>query len=160
MANIISSPADLIRIARNRETGVYILMPHAYEAAHSLGRLGMRAFIIASAPSIAGKICLLSIDGALETAEDLAQFRAISPLCGMKDGRVVNTTGHVLMCEDYELHRSKPATPIDRLVHEYRLQRVDDEWYYYHNTDDQDQGDCLTYIYDLSTLNTFFGVSK
>jgi len=156
MAKIISSPADLLHIARNRETGVYILMPHAYEAVHSLRRLGLRAFIIASAPSIAGKICLLSIDGAIETAEDIAQFKAISPLCGMKDGRVVNTTGHALTITDDEVRRRKPAKPTDRIVCGYRVQRVDDEWYYYNDTEDQDQRDCLAYIFRLATLNAFF----
>ena len=60
MAKIIASPADLIQAARSRKAETLILLPHAYETAHSLRRLGSQAYIVASAPSIAGKIGILS----------------------------------------------------------------------------------------------------
>ena len=160
MAKIIASPADLIQIARSRKAETLILLPHAYETAHSLRRLGSQAYIAASAPSIAGKIGILSLEGAMETEDDLELFRSLSPVCGMKDGRVVNTTGHVLPFEDEELEKWPPSTPIERYRGKYRLQRANNEWYYYLETDTIEQQACLAYIHGLSVLNSSVGGAK
>lgn len=160
MAKIIASPADLIQVARSRKAETIILMPHAYETAHSLRRLGSQAYIVASAPSIAGKIGILSLEGAMETEDDLEVFRSLSPVCGMKDGRIVNTTGHVLPFEDEELEKRPPSTPIERYRGNYRLQRANNEWYYYLETDTIDQRACLAYIHGLAVLNSSVGGAK
>lgn len=160
MAKIIASPADLIQVARSRKAETLILLPHAYETAHSLRRLGSQAYIVASAPSIAGKIGILSLEGAMETEDDLEVFRSLSPVCGMKDGRIVNTTGHVLPFEDEELEKWPPSTPIERYRGNYRLQRANNEWYYYFETDTVEQQACLTYIHGLAVLNSSVGGAK
>lgn len=160
MAKIIASPADLIQVARSRKAETLILLPHAYETAHSLRRLGSQANIVASAPSIAGKIGILSLEGAMETEDDIEVFRSLSPVCGMKDGRVVNTTGHVLPFEDEELEKRPPSTPIERYRGNYRLQRANNEWYYYFETDTIEQQACLTYIHGLAVLNSSVGGAK
>lgn len=160
MAKIIASPADLIQAARSRKAETLILLPHAYETAHSLRRFGSQAYIVASAPSIAGKIGILSLEGAMETEDDLEVFRSLSPVCGMKDGRIVNTTGHVLPFEDEELEKRPPSTPIERYRGNYRLQRAANEWYYYLETDTIEQQVCLAYIHGLAVLNSSIGVEK
>lgn len=160
MAKIIASPADLIQVARSRKSETLILMPHAYETAHSLRRLGSQAYIVASAPSIAGKIGILSLEGAMETEDDIEVFRSLSPVCGMKDGRIVNTTGHILPFEDEELEKRSPSTPIERYRGIYRLQRANNEWYYYIETDTIEQQACLAYIHGLAVLNSSVGGSK
>lgn len=160
MAKIIASPADLIQVARSRKAESLILLPHAYETAHSLRRLGSQAYIVASAPSIAGKIGILSLEGAMETEGDLEVFRSLSPACGMKDGRIVNTTGHVLPFEDEELEKRPPSTPIERYRGNYRLQRANNEWYYYLETDTIEQQACLAYIHGLAVLNSSVGGVK
>ena len=160
MAKIIASPADLIQVARSRKAETLILLPHAYETAHSLRRFGSQAYIVASAPSIAGKIGILSLEGAMETEDDIEVFRSLSPVCGMKDGRIVNTTGHVLPFEDEELENRPPSTPIERYRGNYRLQRVNNEWYYYFETDTVEQRACLAYIHGLAVLNSSVGGAK
>lgn len=160
MAKIIASPADLIQVARSRKAETLILLPHAYETAHSLRRLGSQAYIVASAPSIAGKIGILSLEGAMETEDDLEVFRSLSPVCGMKDGRIVNTTGHVLPFEDEELEKRPPSTPIERYRGNYRLQRANNEWYYYLETDTIEQKACLACIHGLAVLNSSVGGAK
>lgn len=160
MTKIIASPADLIQVARSRKAETLILLPHAYETAHSLRRLGSQAYIVASAPSIAGKIGILSLEGAMETEDDLEVFRSLSPVCGMKDGRIVNATGHVLPFEDEELEKRPPSTPIERYRGNYRLQRATNEWYYYLETDTIEQQACLAYIHGLAVLNTSVGGVK
>ena len=154
MGKIVASPADLIKVARSRKAETLILLPHAYETAHSLRRLGSQVYIVASAPSIAGKIGILSLEGAMETEDDIEIFRSLSPVCGMKDGRIVNTTGHVLPFEDEELEKRPPPTPIERYCGNYRLQRANDEWYYYLETDTVEQQACLAYIHGLAVLNS------
>lgn len=160
MAKIIASPADLIQEARSRKAETIILLPHAYETAHSLRRLGSQAYIVASAPSIAGKIGILSLEGAMETEDDIEVFRSLSPVCGMKDGRIVNTTGHVLPFEDEELEKRPPSTPIERYRGNYRLQRANNEWYYYLEADTIEQQSCLAYIHGLAVLNSSVGGVK
>lgn len=160
MVKIIASPADLIQVARSRKAETLILLPHAYETAHSLRRLGSQAYIVASAPSIAGKIGILSLEGAMETEDDLEAFRSLSPVCGMKDGRIVNTTGHVLPFEDEELEKRPPSTPIERYRGNYRLQRANNEWYYYLETGAIEQQACLAYIHGLAVLNASVGGAK
>ena len=160
MTKIIASPADLIQVARSRKAETLILLPHAYETAHSLRRLGSQAYIVASAPSIAGKIGILSLEGAMETEDDLEVFRSLSPMCGMKDGRIVNTTGHVLPFKDEELEKRPPSTPIERYRGNYRLQRATNEWYYYLETDTIEQQACLAYIHGLAVLNSSVGGAK
>ena len=160
MAKIIASPADLIQAARSRKAETLILLPHAYETAHSLRRLGSQAYIVASAPSIAGKIGILSLEGAMETEDDIGVFRSLGPVCGMKDGRIVNTTGHVLPFEDEELEKRPPSTPIERYRGNYRLQRASNEWYYYLETDTIEQKACLAYIHGLAVLNSSVGGVK
>ena len=160
MAKIVASPADLIQTARSRKAETLILLPHAYETAHSLRRLGSQAYIVASAPSIAGKIGILSLEGAMETEDDIEVFRSLSPVCGMKDGRIVNTTGHVLPFEDEELENRPSSTPIERYRGNYRLQRVNNEWYYYLETDTIEQKACLAYIHGLAVLNSSVGGAK
>lgn len=160
MAKIIASPADLIQFARSRKAETLILLPHAYETANSLRRMGSQAYIVASAPSIAGKIGILSLEGAMETEDDIEVFRSLSPVCGMKDGRIVNTTGHVLPFEDEELEKRPPSTPIERYRGNYRLQRANNEWYYYLETDTIEQKACLAYIHGLAVLNSSVGGVK
>lgn len=160
MTKIIASPANLIQVARSRKAETLILLPHAYEAANSLRRLGSQAYIAASAPSIAGKICILSLEGAMETEDDIEVFRSLSPVCGMKDGRIVNTTGHVLPFEDEELEKRQPSTPVERYRGNYRLQRANNEWYYYLETDTIEQQACLAYIHGLAVLNASVGGVK
>lgn len=160
MAKIIASPADLIQVARSRKAETLILLPHAYETANSLRRLGSQAYIVASAPSIAGKIGILSLEGAMETEDDLEVFRSLSPVCGMKDGRIVNTTGHVLPFEDEELEKRPPSAPIERYRGNYRMQRASNEWYYYLETDTIEQQACLAYIHGLAVLNSSVGGVK
>lgn len=160
MAKIIASPADLIQVARSRKAETLILLPHAYETAHSLRRLGSQAYIVASAPSIAGKIGILSLEGAMETEDDIEIFRSLSPVCGVKDGRVVNTTGHILPFEDEELEKRPPSTPIERYRGNYRLQRANNEWYYYLETGTIEQQFCLAYIHGLAVLNVSVGGAK
>lgn len=160
MAKIITSPANLIQAARSRKAETIILLPHAYETTHSLRRLGSQAHIVASAPSIAGKIGILSLEGAMETEDDIEVFRSLSPVCGMKDGRIVNTTGYVLPFEDEELEKRPPSTPIERYCGNYRLQRVNNEWYYYLETNTIEQKACLAYIHGLAVLNSSIGDSK
>ena len=160
MAKIIASPADLIQVARSRKAETLILLPHAYETAHSLRRLGSQAHIVASAPSIAGKIGILSLEGAMETEDDLEVFRSLSPVCGMKDGRIVNTTGHVLPFDDEELEKRPPSTPIERYRGNYCLQRANNEWYYYLESDTIEQKACLAYIHGLAVLNASVGGAK
>ena len=157
MAKIITSPAGLIQVARSRKAETLILLPHAYETAHSLRRLGSQAYIITSAPSIAGKIGILSLEGAMETEDDIEVFRSLSPMCGMKDGRIVNTTGHTLPFEDEELEKRPPTTPIERYRGNYRIQRANNEWYYYLKTDTIEQQACLAYIHGLAVLNASGG---
>lgn len=152
MAKIIASPADLIQVARSRKAKTLILLPHAYETAHSLRRLGSQAYIVASAPSIAGKIGILSLEGAMETEDDIEVFHSLSPVCGMKDGRVVNTTGYVLPFEDEELEKRPPPTPIERYRDNYRLQRANNEWYYYKVVNKVVQDTALTYLRELAML--------
>ena len=154
MAKIVASPADLIQVARSRKAETLILLPHAYETANSLRRLGSQAYIVASAPSIAGKIGILSLEGAMKTEDDIEVFRSLSPVCGMKGGRVVNTTGHVLPFEDEELGKRPPSTPIERYRGGYRMQRANNEWYYYLETDTIEQQVCLAYIHSLAVLNS------
>lgn len=160
MTKIIASPADLIQVARSRKAETLILLPHAYETAHSLRRLGSQAYIVASAPSIAGKIGILSLEGAMETEDDIEVFRSLSPVCGMKDGRVINTTGLVLPFKDEELEKRPPSTPIERYRGNYRLQRTNNEWYYYIETDTVEQRACLAYIHGLAVLNLSVGGVK
>ena len=160
MAKIIASPAYLIQAARSRKAETFILLPHAYETSHSLRRLGSQAYIVASAPSIAGKIGILSLEGAVETEDDIEVFRALSPVCGMKDGRIVNTTGHVLPFEDEELEKRPSSTPIERYRGDYRLQRAGNEWYYYLESDTIEQQACLAYIHGLAVLNSSIGDAK
>lgn len=160
MAKIISSPADLIQVARSRKAETIILLPHAYETANSLRRLGSQAYIVASAPSIAGKIGILSLEGAMETEDDIEVFRSLSPVCGRKDGRIVNATGHILPFEDEELEKLPPSTPIERYRGNYRMQRASNEWYYYLETDTIEQQACLAYIHGLAVLNSSVGGAK
>lgn len=162
MAKIIASPADLIQVARSRKPETLILLPHAYETANSLRRMGSQAYIVASAPSIAGKIGILNLEGAMETEEDLDVFRALSPVCGMKDGRIVNTTGHVLPFEDEEAGRESPEGAVYEYVDDYALQRVKNEWYYYAPTDyyPDTQDKVLSYIHKLAEINTQFGAQS
>ena len=152
MTQIIASPADLFELARSRKSAVVIVLPHAYEAVQSLRKAGSKYQFLKAAPSIAGKIALLSLEGGMETDEDLELFANLAPACGMKDGRVVNTTGHVLPFDDEELEKRPPSTPIERYRGNYRLQRANNEWYYYLETDTIEQKACLAYIHGLAIL--------
>lgn len=160
MAKIIASPSDLIKIARQDKKGVFILLPHAYEAARSLRRLGIESYMVASAPSIAGKIGLLSVGGATAYDEDVDTFSMLSPVCGMKDGRIVNTTGHVLPFDDAEEDREEPETPISEDVDDYILQRAGNEWYYYEYAAGETQSAFFRYVHLLATINAEFGVRQ
>lgn len=152
MTQIVASPTELFAIARSREPAVLVVLPHAYEACQSLRRLGSRYQFIKAAPSIAGKLALLSLEGGKETDADLELFATLSPVCGMKDGREVNTTGHVLSFDDTELMVSAPDMPIDDELEGYSLQRAGDEWYYYETADTVEQDAVLTYLHGLATL--------
>lgn len=153
MTKIIASPAELFELARSRKSAVVIVLPHAYEAVQSLRKMGSQYQFLKAAPSIAGKIALLSLEGGMETDEDLELFAALSPACGMKDGRIVNTTGHVLPFRDAELVFGAPDLPIDEeLDGGYVLQRAGNEWYYYEAVDTVEQNAVLTYLYGLAML--------
>ena len=152
MTQIVASPTELFAIARSREPAVLVVLPHAYEACQSLRRLGTQYQFIKAAPSIAGKLALLSLEGGKETDADLELFATLSPVCGMKDGREVNTTGHVLPFDDVELMVSAPDMPIDDELEGYSLQRAGDEWYYYETADTVEQDAVLTYLHGLATL--------
>nr|DAR60774.1 MAG TPA: hypothetical protein [Caudoviricetes sp.] len=153
MAQIIASPANLFELARQRKPAVVIALPHAYEAVQSLRKIGGRYQFLKSAPSIAGKIALLSLEGGVETAEDLELFATLSPVCGMKDGRIINTTGHTLPFNDDEEDAEAPKTPASYDVDDYIVQRVDNEWYYYEYADSAIQSAVIRYIHNLVTLN-------
>lgn len=152
MTQIVASPTELFSLARTREPMVLVVLPHAYEACQSLRRLGSRYQFVRAAPSIAGKLALLSLEGGKETDADLELFATLSPVCGMKDGREVNTTGHVLPFDDAELMVSAPDMPIDDELEGYSLQRAGDEWYYYETADTVEQDAVLTYLHGLATL--------
>lgn len=152
MTQIIASPADLFELARSRKSTVVIVLPHAYEAVQSLRKMGSQYQFLKAAPSVAGKIALLSLEGGMETDEDLELFATLSPACGMKDGRVVNTTGHVLPFEDGELEVGVPDMPIDEELEGYTLQRAGNEWYYYETVDTIEQNAVLAYLHGLAML--------
>lgn len=152
MTQIIASPAELFELARSRKSAVAIVLPHAYEAVQSLRKMGSQYQFLKSAPSIAGKIALLSLEGGAETAEDLEIFASLSPACGMKDGRVVNTTGHVLPFEDEEQEAGNPDLPIDEELNGYTLQRAGNEWYYYETVDTIEQDAVLAYLHGVAML--------
>lgn len=154
MTQIVASPTELFSIARSRVPAVLVVLPHAYEACQSLRRLGAQYQFIKAAPSIAGKLALLSLEGGKETAADLELFATLSPVCGMKDGREVNTTGRVLPFDDTELMVSAPDMPIADELEGYSLQRAGDEWYYYETADTAEQDAVLTYLHGLATLAT------
>ena len=152
MAHIIASPAELFELARSRKSAVVIVLPHAYEAVQSLRKMGSQYQFLKSAPSIAGKIALLSLEGGMETDEDLELFDTLSPACGMKDGRVVNTTGHILPFEDAELEAGTPDMPVDEELDNYTMQRAGNEWYYYETADTIEQDAVLAYLHGLAAL--------
>lgn len=152
MTQIIASPAELFELARSHKSVVAIVLPHAYEAVQSLRKIGSQYQFLKAAPSIAGKIALLSLEGGVETDEDLEMFASLSPACGMKDGRVVNATGHVLPFEDKELEAGGPGMPIDEELDGYSLQRAGDEWYYYETADTVEQDAVLAYLHGLAVL--------
>lgn len=152
MTQIIASPAELFELARSRKSAVVIVLPHAYEAVQSLRKMGSQYQFLKSAPSIAGKIAILSMEGGAETAEDLKLFATLSPACGMKDGRVVNTTGHALPFEDEELEAGAPDLPVDEELGGYTLQRAGNEWYYYETADTVEQDAVLAYLHGLAML--------
>lgn len=152
MAKIIASPVDLFVVARSRKPAVVIVLPHAYEAVRHLGNFGIPYQFIKAAPSIAGKLAIVSLGGGTVTEEDLKTFASLSPACGMKDGRIVNTTGHKLPFVDNEINEPAPSEPIDAVIGDYILQRTDNEWYYYVNDGSDEQNTALTYIHGLATL--------
>lgn len=152
MTQIVATPAELFAVARSRQPAILIVLPHAYEACQSLRRMGSRYQFVRAAPSIAGKLALLSLEGGEASGADLELFASLSPVCGMKDGREVNTTGHVLPFDDRELMVSAPNLPIDEQVGAYTLQRAGDEWYYYETDDTVEQDAVLAYLFDLATL--------
>lgn len=152
MAKIIATPAELFALARTEGGAVAIVLPHAYEAVKSLRKLGVRYQFVKAAPSIAGKLAVVSLEGGAVTEEILELFATLSPACGMKDGRVVNTTGHVLAIEDEELETDAPDLPIDEEVGGYILQRADNEWYYYQNAGTIEQNAVLAYLRGLAAL--------
>nr|DAO91476.1 MAG TPA: hypothetical protein [Caudoviricetes sp.] len=152
MTQIIASPADLFAIARSHKPTILIVLPHAYEAVKSIRKTGAQYQFIKAAPSIAGKIALLSLEGAVETDEDLELFETLSPACGMKDGRIVNTTDHTLPFDDIELISDEPDVPASYSTDGYIVQRVDNEWYYYENVGTAEQELVLSYIHSLATL--------
>lgn len=152
MTQIIASPAELFELARSRKSAVVIVLPHAYEAVQSLRKMGSQYQFLKAAPSIAGKIALLSLEGGMETDEDLDLFASLSPACGMKDGRVVNTTGHVLPFEDEEPEAGAPDMPIDEEFDGYTMQRAGNEWYYYERIASPVKNAVLRYLHGLATL--------
>lgn len=152
MTQIIASPADLFELARSRKSAVVITLPHAYEAVQSLRKMGSQYQFLKSAPSIAGKISLLSLEGGMETDEDLELFSTLSPVCGIKDGRIVNTTGHTLPFDDEELDATAPGLPINEELDGYSLQRAGNEWYYYETVDTTEQDAVLAYLHGLAML--------
>ena len=152
MTQIIASPAELFELGRSRKSAVVIVLPHAYEAVQSLRKMGSQYQFLKAAPSIAGKIALLSLEGGMETDKDLELFATLSPACGMKDGRVVNTTGHVLPFNDDEQDLEAPEMPVTEDVDDYIMHRAGNEWYYYQFTDSVIQSAVLRYIYGLATL--------
>ena len=152
MAKIIASPTELFVVARSRKPAVVIVLPHAYEAVRHLGNFGIPYQFIKAAPSIAGKLAIVSLGGGVVTEEDLKTFASLSPVCGMKDGRVVNTTGHVLPFIDDEVNEPAPSEPLDTIIDGYILQRADNEWYYYVSDDSDEQNAALTYIHALATM--------
>lgn len=156
MTQIIASPAELFELARSRKQAVAIVLPHAYEAVQSLRKMGVQYQFLKAAPSIAGKIALLSLEGGAETNEDLEMFVSLSPVCGMKDGRIVNTTGHVLPFEDGELEANAPDLPIDEELDGYTLQRAGNEWYYYETVNTIKQDAVLAYLHGLAMLAAAF----
>lgn len=156
MAKIIASPAELFAVARSRKPAVVIVLPHAYEAVRHLGNFGIPYQFIKAAPSIAGKLAIVTLSGGTVTEEDLKTFASLSPACGMKDGRVVNTTGHVLPFADDEVNEPVNSEPLDTEFDGYTLQRVGNEWYYYVNDGSIEQGAVLAYIHGLAALATKF----
>nr|DAV49011.1 MAG TPA: hypothetical protein [Caudoviricetes sp.] len=152
MTKIIASPAELFELARSRKSAVAIVLPHAYEAVQSLRKMGCQYQFLKAAPSIAGKIALLSLEGGMETDEDLDLFASLAPVCGMKDGRIVNTTGHTLPFNDDEQDLEAPDMPVTEDVDDYVMQRADNEWYYYEFKDSVAQSAVLRYIYGLAVL--------
>ena len=152
MTKIIASPAELFELVHSRKSAVAIVLPHAYEAVQSLRKKGSQYQFLKAAPSIAGKIALLSLEGGMETQEDLELFATLSPACGMKDGRVVNTTGVVLPFDDIELSSDTPEAPASYGIDGYIVQRVNNEWYYYEFKDSIVQSAVLRYIYGLAVL--------
>jgi hypothetical protein len=156
MTQIIATPAELFELARKRKPCVAIVLPHAYEAVKSLRKLGVEYQFLKAAPSIAGKLAIVSLNGDIATEEDFALFSSLSPACGMKDGRIVNTTGHVLPFADDEVNEPAAAEPVDTVIDGYTLQRAGNEWYYYVNDGSLEQGAVLAYIYELVALATKF----
>lgn len=156
MAQIIVSPAELFTVARGTQPEVVIVLPHAYEAVKTLRKMGVECNFLKSAPSIAGKLAIISLKGGVETEDDLDLFSRLAPACGMKDGRIVNTTGHVLPFADNEVNKPAPGEPIDTEVDGYTLQRAGNEWYYYVNDGSVEQGAVLTYIHGLTALASKF----
>ena len=152
MTQIVATPTELFSIARSHKPAILIVLPHAYEACHTLRKIGVQYRFLRAAPSIAGKIALISIGDAIESEKDFSDFELLSPVCGMKDGRIVNTTGHVLPFEDEEPNRSTPTIPVDEKVGDYILQRVDNEWYYYMSVGTLEQEAVLDYIHGLALL--------
>lgn len=152
MTKIIASPTELFVVARSRKPAVVIVLPHAYEAVRHLGNFGIPYRFIKAAPSIAGKLAIVSLGDGTVTEEDLKTFASLSPACGMKDGRIVNTTGHVLPFIDDEINEPAPSEPIDTDFDGYTLQRADNEWYYYVNDGSPEQNAALTYIHGLAML--------
>lgn len=156
MTQIIASPAELFELARNREPVAAIVLPHAYEAVKSIRKLGVEYQFLKAAPSIAGKLAIVSLKGGVATEEDFSLFARLAPVCGMKDGRVVNTTGHVLPFVDDEVNEPAPSEPLDTEFDGYTLQRAGSEWYYYVNDGSVEQGAVLTYIHGLAVLASKF----
>ena len=152
MVKIIASPTELFAVARSRKPAVVIVLPHAYESVRHLGNFGAQYHFIKAAPSIAGKLAIVSLAGATVTEDDLKTFASLSPACGMKDGRIVNTTGHVLPFEDNEINEPAPTDPVDAVIGNYILQRTDNEWYYYVDDGSVEQGAVLTYIHGLAAM--------
>ena len=157
MTRIIASSADLFALARSRKPEVVVVLPHAYEAVQSLRRMGSRYRFVKTAPSIAGKIALLSLGGAMETEDDLKLFTTLSPVCGMKDGHIVNVTGHALPFDDGEEDLEAPENPVSDDVDDYGMQRIGNEWYYYEFANSKIQSSVLRYIHGLATMSANLG---
>lgn len=160
MTQIIAFPADLFDLARSRKSAAVIVLPHAYEAVQSLRKMGSQYQFIKAAPSIAGKLALLSLEGGMETDEDLELFSLLSPACGVKNGRIVNTTNHALPFADKQLQLSVPITPVSKRVSGYIMQRAGNEWYYYEDVGSIEQRAILGYIHGLAVLNSSVGGVK